>query len=206
MPRRLFHYYQRTRIVNINANIIMAGLIAIALSKGVLHVVEALVPKGTAVFFTGVAVVCDMVFNVVTYYALHWVANHWKPLKPRTRKDVRHHRKKPPPFFKDATLVQFERILLSPLYYLVAASLMYGLQKYAEIRPGWALAMAFPAGLVLTRCIHTWYGLKTGRFEDHGGFGSSETKVDKTEAPVQSSPDDSQAQESTSRPTAEVSK
>lgn len=184
MPRRLFHYYQRKRIVNINANIITAGLMAIAMSKGVVHLAEAIYPGATAVFFTIVAVLCDLVFNVVIYYALHWVANHWKPLRPRTRQDLRHHRKKPPPFFKDATLVQFERMLLSPLYYAVGAGLMYVLQKYAGIRPGWALAIAFPTGLLLARIVHTWYGIKTGRFEDHGGF-KPDRAPEKNTAPVE---------------------
>ena len=170
MPRRLFQLYQRKRIVNINANIIAAGLLAIAFSKIVVHLTEAAVPDGTAIFFTIVAVVSDMAFDVAVYYALHWIANHWKPLTPRTEKDKRHHEKKPPPFFKDASLVQFERIILAPVYYLIAAGLMYTLQKHTGFRPGWALVIAFPVGLLTTRVLHTWYGIKSGRFADDGGF------------------------------------
>jgi hypothetical protein len=174
MHKRLFHLYQRKRIININANIIAAGLLAIALSKAVVHLAHSLNADGTPLFFTVVAVFSDMVFDVAIYYALHWIANHWKPLAPRTEKDKRHHQSKPPPFFKDASLVQFERMILSPVYYLIAAGLMYALQKSGGLGPGFALLIAFPAGLFTTRVIHTWYGVKTGRFRDDGGFKKRE--------------------------------
>jgi len=179
MPRRLFRLYQRKRVININANIIAAGLLAIAFSKIVVWIAETFAPEGTAAFFTTVAVVSDIIFDVAVYYVLHWVANHWKPLRPRTKKDLLHHRTTPPPFFKDASLVQFERMILSPLYYIIAAGLMYVLQTAGGMRPGWALMVAFPVGLLVTRVIHTWYGLKTGRFGDDGGFkpGLQKSKV-----------------------------
>jgi hypothetical protein len=191
MMRRVFSIYQRKRIVNINANIIAAGFLAIGLSKAVVHFTYALVPDGTPLFFTIVAVVSDMIFDVAIYYALHWIANHWKPFTPRSERDKRHLENKPPPFFKDASLVQFERMILSPVYYLIAAGLMYTLQKNAGLGPGLALLIAFPVGLLTTRLIHTWYGIKTGRFNEHGGFKPRAPKsADTTHEPKPALPED----------------
>ena len=40
MPDRLFRLYQRKRIININVNIVTAGMVAIALSKAVVWVLS----------------------------------------------------------------------------------------------------------------------------------------------------------------------
>lgn len=161
MPRRLVHLYQRKRIININLNVVAAGLLAIACTKGVIWTVDLFVDRNLHLLFTVVALVSDIIFDVAIYYALHWVANHWRPLKPRgiERAD------KPPAFFKDATLIQFERALLSPVYYVIAVVLMQTLQNVGW-HPGWAMVGAFTSGLLVTRVMHTAMGLYTGSFRD----------------------------------------
>ena len=102
-----------------------------------------------------------MVVYVLLYYALHWLANHWSPPWKRS------HRTGPKrSFFRDASLIQFERAILSPIYYLIAMGLMWYLHQIHKIDPGWAFFFAFALGLLVTRVIHTIWGLKSGRFVD----------------------------------------
>jgi len=161
MPRRLLHLYQRKRIININLNVVAAGLMAIGCTKVVVWIVDLFVSRDLHLLFTVVALACDMVFDVLIYYVLHWVANHWRPRSSRA-----HARSKPPPFIKDATLIQFERALLAPVYYVLAGVLMQMLQKDLGWHPGWAMVVAFTTGLLVTRVLHTAMGLYTGSFKD----------------------------------------
>ena len=102
-----------------------------------------------------------MVADVLLYYGLHWLANHWTPAsrRPKVRRSKR-------AFFKDASLIQFERAILSPLYYLVAGGLMYLLQ-HQGIKPSWAFVLGFASGIIVTRIVHTIWGLRTGRFKNN---------------------------------------
>lgn len=167
MPRRLFRYYQRKRIVNINVNIVAAGLLALALMSVVVWTAKLFVDESRAAVFTAISLVSDIVFDVVIYYVLHWIANHWRPLRGRTEHETHELSAKPPPFMRDASLIQFERALLSPLYYLTAAGLTYWLQVAHDVRPGFAVLVGYPAGLVVTRTVHTIWGLRSGRFLSH---------------------------------------
>ncbi len=184
MPARLFDLYQRKRIININANIVASGVLAIVLAKyPVLWIGQYLGPDHP-MRITIAAGVIDMVVDVCMYYALHWLANHWKPSwkQPTTPTTTTQHTTpssprtdtKPPSksqsgmlaFIRDASLIQFERVLLSPLYYLVAMGLMYLLQtRWYHLDHSWAFVIGFTAGIVVTRIVHTIWGLKTGLFD-----------------------------------------
>lgn len=160
MPRRLFDLYQRKRVFNINANILASGLMAVLIAKYPVLYIGRLIGEEHPVLITLAAGAIDMVVDVLLYYALHWFANHWNPPWKR-------HKKAKPSrsFLHDASLVQFERTLLSPVYYLVAMSLMYYLQLRG-VAHSWAFVLAFASGLMVTRVIHTVWGLKSGRFDD----------------------------------------
>lgn len=165
MPSRLFRYYQRKRIININANVIAAGLLALVPTAAIVWTFKHLNPGEPAWVYTGVSVITDILADVSIYFLLHWVANHWRPVAGGSERERQKLAAKPPPFWKDASLVQFERALLSPLYYIIAAGLMQYLQEH--VHAGWAVLIAFPAGLLVTRALHTVWGLRTGRFRDH---------------------------------------
>ena len=160
MHRRLIHLYQRKRIININLNVMAAGFLAIACTKGVIWAVDLFLPREQKLLFTVIAPVADVIFDVLIYYVLHWCANHWRPLSrpgdPTPRRLS---------FLRDATLIQFERALLSPIYYILAGALMHILQDLGW-HPGWAMAAAFTTGLMTTRVLHTALGLYTGSFRD----------------------------------------
>lgn len=160
MSRRLFDWYQRKRVVNINANIVASGLLAVLVAKFPVDWVGHRIGTEHKFLITLAAGGIDIVVDVLIYYVLHWLANHWHPPWKRTR------RAKPKrSFFHDASLVQFERALLSPLYYVVAMGLMYVLQ-HAGMRHNWAFVTGFVTGILITRVVHTIWGMRCGRFND----------------------------------------
>lgn len=160
MPQRLFDLYQRKRIVNINLNILTAGLLAVLMAKFPVVYIGEWIGRERKLAITLAAGGIDMVIDVALYYALHWFANHWNPPWKRSRRSTPRRS-----FFRDASLVQFERAILAPIYYLIAMGLMYWLQKRG-LAPGWAFLTGFATGLVVTRVLHTFWGLRNGRFAD----------------------------------------
>src|SRR5690606_26939100 len=98
MHRRLFHYYQRKRIININANIVAAGLLALIPTTGIVWLAKLFIDEDRSKTFTAISLVSDIVFDVIIYYALHWVANHWRPLRAGTERESRELSAAPPPF------------------------------------------------------------------------------------------------------------
>lgn len=167
MPGRLFRLYQRKRVININANVIVAGLGSTAIVVGLIWVLKIVFGTswptwGYTVFSLG----ADIVLDVALFTVLHWVANHWRPLHGRTVKERVELGAAAPPHLEDTAKVQLERAVLSPLYYLIAVLGTEWLQR-TGVHPAWAVAIAYPAGLAVTRTLHTWWGLKTGTFDDH---------------------------------------
>lgn len=160
MPFRLFELYQRKRIVNINLNILASGVLAVIVAKPLVVLVGNWIGPERLLSVTLAAGAVDMVVDVAIYYALHWFANHWNPPWKRSSRTSPKRS-----FFRDASVVQFERAILSPLYYLVAMGLMYGLQ-HRGMAHGWAFVVGFISGLVVTRVVHTAWGLRSGRFLD----------------------------------------
>ncbi len=168
------------RIVNVNVNVVLAGALALGFTVGVMHLGERAgiwdrlaehIPSFSVGFFgyrfdfkghtfavTGVTLVVDLLADVAVYYALHWLANHM----PRKRECA------PMPgyadlsFMRDATLVQFERALLSPILYVVALGLQNTL-----LHQGFSLSAAtawgFTIGIACTRALHTLWMLRQER-------------------------------------------
>lgn len=159
MYRRVFEIYQRKRIININVNIISAGLLALALALIPVHYTRSLgISNKMAIAAIGTSF--DILFDVAIFYMLHWIANHWKPRWAAKRQN--HSRRR---FFRDATLIQFERALFAPLFYVVQYSLNFSFQQ-VNIEREWALVWGTIISITLTRIVHTLWGLKTGRFRD----------------------------------------
>lgn len=161
MPRRAFRFYQRHRIVNVNLNIVGAGLLAVLIAKWPVHWVTGWIGAEYKLINSIVAAFIDGIVDIGLYFVLHWVANHWRPIRPQ------HERDKPDDhgsFWKNATLVQFERLTLTPAFYVIAIGGMWGLQ-HAGVRASWAFVISFSVGLIVTRIAHTYWGLRTGRFE-----------------------------------------
>ncbi len=167
MPGRVFKFYQRKRVVNINLNILAAGILAIALAKfPVMWIGDWIGPEHKFVI-TVIAYILDTVLDVCVYYALHWVANHWNP-----HGHLPKHEKRPKSrqFVHDATRIQAERMALMPIYILIGPGGMWALQKWFDVHHSWAFVIAFVSAIISTRIIHTIIGLRTGTFRDTVDF------------------------------------
>jgi len=167
MPDRLFRLYQRKRIININANVVIAGLgstaVVMVLLAGLKHFVGTSWPTWG---YTAFALGADIVLDVAMFSALHYVANHWRPLTGTSGKEKLELGAAAPPHLEDTAQVQLERMVLSPLYYILASIGTEVCQRFGML-PYWAVAIGYPIALLATRSIHTWWGLKSGTFQDH---------------------------------------
>lgn len=169
MPARLFRLYQRKKIINVNVNIVAAGLLAIVIAAWPVEVVARLIEEqmgpGHAWLKSIAAGAIDGLVDIGIYFLLHWVANHWKPLRPRCEADRRHHAREEN-FWKTATFIQAERYLLSPIFYVIAMGGMWLLHTQLHMREGAAFVVSFSCAIVVTRIIHTIWGLRNGRFRE----------------------------------------
>lgn len=148
MVQRIRQLYAR-RIVNINVNIVAAGLLALIPLTGVVHLATrfGVTNKWT---ISAITFVADIIFDVLIYLALHWWANHTPSREPRPIEFL--HRNLG--FIKSATLIQFERAALMPLLYGFALGLQRLLMHW-EWRPETATIIGFLVGIGLNRVLHT---------------------------------------------------
>ncbi len=170
MPEQLFRLYQRKKIVNVNVNIVAAGLLAIVVAAYPVHVAAGLIKEHLAPGVHSWAVplaaaMIDGLADIGIYFALHWMANHWRPLKPSCEADRRHHEHKEN-FWKTATFIQAERYLLSPIFYLIAMGGMWLLHAKGGMGNSVAFIISFSTAIIVTRILHTIWGLRNGRFRE----------------------------------------
>lgn len=155
-----FQRWYAKRVVNVNINILLAGAIAIGIMWVVMHYVNVLDIDGhlsrrlnVNVKYVNVTLsfVIDLVADLAVYYVLHWYANHapgklgGKLINPEYSDMT---------FMQDATKIQVERMILSPILYGVALGLQLFL-LHQEFRPPTAAAVGFAVGITTTRTLHT---------------------------------------------------
>ncbi len=155
----LIRWYQ-IRIVNVNVNIIVAGLLALIPTAIAAHLAQH-----TMGIKNGLAIACitfavDGVADVGVYYILHWIANHMPKGQPRTASSAAYGHL---PYLHDATLAQFERMCLSPILYIIALGGQYVLPRAYGLHITLATAVSFTAGILATRFLHTIWMLKAER-------------------------------------------
>jgi hypothetical protein len=149
----LGRWYAR-RIVNVNVNVVVAGMLAMALTLIPVHFTRHLDINSKWVI-VAITLGCDACFDVAIYYLLHWLANHWQAFPW-----VKHRRphRAGMSFIRDATLVQFERAMLVPVYYGVALAIqlvmLHSLQDGSDHRE-LTTVVGLGGGLLVTRVIHT---------------------------------------------------
>ncbi|MEL6329858.1 MAG: hypothetical protein AAFR38_09365 [Planctomycetota bacterium] len=169
MPhRRLFRFYQRKRVVNINANVVAAGLLSTLVVAGILAIMKRVI--GTdwpSLGYTLFSAAADIVLDLAIFAALHWIANHWRPMRGASKREELELSASAPHPIHDATKIQVERAVISPLYYLLAMGGMEALQRFADWRPYTAVIVAYCAALVITRTVHTFWGLRSGTYHDN---------------------------------------
>jgi hypothetical protein len=172
----LVSLYDR-RIVNVNVNVIVAGLLAMGITVLVMHFAERTgllaslqgrVPdfsfhwrgavrriEGQKLVISGMTLGVDSLADILVYFGLHWFANHMPRKRiPRVRPEYQDLT-----FVRDATLVQFERAVLSPLLYLIALGTQNTL-----LHQGWgvesATAIGLGLGIATSRMLHTMWMLR----------------------------------------------
>src|SRR5205085_117801 len=113
---------------------------------------------GEKLVISGMTFFVDVISDILVYYGLHWLANHL----PRKLGFVSTGAYAHLSFMRDATLVQFERGILSPLLYAAALTTQNTL-----LHQGWsvesATAIGLGLGIVLSRCLHTLWMLRQER-------------------------------------------
>lgn len=153
-PTSLLTRLYGRRVINVNVNIVLAGVLALIPTVGVVHLVTRFGVEDKRLI-TGITFVADVIFDVGIYFVLHWMANRL-PLRGRLSPAI--HLK----LFKDATLVQFERMTISPLFYFVALGGQHTL-LHMGITPEPATVMGFAAAIFVTRSLHTMWMLRQER-------------------------------------------
>lgn len=151
------------KIVNINVNIVLAGLLTLGLTVGVLHLTRYMGIDGRLTILA-VKFICDVIFDVAIFYLLHWLANHRLPrwVMPMAKKPKRSRLA----YFKDATLVQFERAMFSPVYYVVMLTTAYFWLNEDSSNREVAAMVGFATGMFATRFLHTSWMLISGRLRE----------------------------------------
>ena len=148
------------RIVNINVNIIVAGALALAITVPVMHWVEVLdihtyvggkLHVKPPWIVSSLTFIVDLVADLAVYYVLHWWANH---VPKKFGGTLIHPEFSDLTFLQDATKVQVERMILSPILYIVALGGQYMLHS-GGMGVAWATAIGFTMGITTTRTLHT---------------------------------------------------
>lgn len=171
-----FQRWYGRRLVNVNVNIVLAGALALGITVLVMNQFERLglgqringrLGIGEKFVINGVTFVVDLVADVLVYYALHWLANHF-PSRSKLINPAYANLS----FMKDATLVQFERAALSPILYVIALGGQHWLLHLGH-SIAQSTAIGFASGILTTRIIHTlWMFLQEKRTIRKSGLAS----------------------------------
>ena len=166
MPKRAFNLYQRKRVININLNIFVAGLISIAIAKYPVMLISDQIGHEHKLWISILAYIVDTTIDIFVYFGLHWIANHWKPLQSDTIIEPESSESKAKKFLLDAGKVQAERFALVPIFAGIAIGLTWSLQHFFHMKPDWAFVVAFIMAMCVTRIVHTIWGYQSGTFRD----------------------------------------
>lgn len=173
----LWRLYQR-RIINVNINIALAGFLAMAPTVGIIHLMTTLtrmphpadMSQGQKLFINGMTFIIDIFFDVAIYYGLHWIANH-SPWRSEKLADA-----SKPQFLKDASIVQFERACLSPLFYIIALG-GQNLLMQLNVGAARATAVCFSTAIVVSRVLHTLWMLRQERLAQRKATANGNTNA-----------------------------
>ena len=147
------------RIVNVNVNIIIAGMLAVGITvlvmlflgrMGLNERLEARSGLSDKFIVGGLTFIVDLVADVAVYYGLHWLANHM-PKRVHLHLNPAYAKMS---FVKDATRVQVQRACLSPILYIIALGGQHAL-LHAQFSIASSTAISFSAGIAVTRVLHT---------------------------------------------------
>lgn len=157
------------RVVNVNVNIVAAAVLALLPTLIAVHATELWLADPTPdeltrrlatrhkLVISAVTFVVDVVSDFFIYYALHFMANHLPQRLKYRPQDAQHTHV---PFLKDATLVQFQRMVLSPFLYLIWLGTQQALMHTFDASSVWATGIGCVVAVLTIRCLHTWWMIK----------------------------------------------
>ncbi len=165
------------RIVNVNINIILAGILALGPVLVCVKFAEYLLSSGLVknqrlhahhhTVISAVTLVSDIIFDVGIYFVLHWLANHAGKRIPvvveQRIEGVADAAAESVPFFKDAAKVQLQRAVLSPLLYILWLGSQFVFMNVFEWSAVWATVGGFCIALGVVRTLHTFWMLREER-------------------------------------------
>lgn len=157
--RAIAHWYAR-RIVNVNINIIAAGILALIPVSISVHFIHStrLIENTKAI--AAITFVLDVVFDFSIYFCLHYLANHG----PFRRLVSHNPAYRGMSFLHDAGLVQMQRAILSPMLYIIWLWVQHYLIAESSVGAGWATAIGGVIGIGTSRVVHTiWMLLEERR-------------------------------------------
>ncbi|RME32071.1 hypothetical protein D6789_00745 [Candidatus Woesearchaeota archaeon] len=146
---RLFERYRQNRLWNINGNIMLASVSGELLTALVIQATNGLIDDHRVIVIA--TIIVSAILDALIYAALHLLM---------------HHRA----FFKDVMSIQVQRWFLSPLFYSIGAGFQWFLLSLGVAR-GATVLVAYLTALLVTRGVHTWYGLRTGLFMEEDTDG-----------------------------------
>lgn len=148
------------RVVNVNVNILIAGVLALGPVLLILELCDYL--KVDRQWLPVVTFTADVLCDLVAYYFLHFLANHAgrpaQQLHSVADASISH-----TPFFKDATKVQFQRMVLSPLLYALWLGTQWVLVHRYNVSVALATTTGFGLGVLSSRILHTLWLLSEER-------------------------------------------
>ncbi len=168
MWRWIVQQYAR-RIVNVNVNIVVAGFTAMVLAVFSVSLAQHLGVTSTSKLAI-IYAVSDWFMDMVLATVLHWMANHW-PRKWKTTGALVNQADRiaidagppPLPFLKDATIIQMQRLCLSPLLYGSYFGMVHVFTHAMDFGPELATFTGMAVGVILCRVVHTFWMLADER-------------------------------------------
>ncbi len=137
------HRYKTNRVWNINANIVLADLLSTAITAVVMDAAHG--RFSTRLGLVSGTSLLDGAISLLVFAALHRYTNATRG-------------------FSDLFRVQVHRWVLSPMHYVIGASLQWALLAIG-LRVGFSVLLAYMTSVALLRTMHTLYGRRTGLFQ-----------------------------------------
>lgn len=147
------------RIINVNVNVVLAGILALGPTVGAVSLTRFFVDDDNHLLINAITFVADVIADVLIYFLLHWLANHSTNRRVKDVEGAYAHMS----FIRDASIVQLQRAILSPLLYFIALGLQNMLMKKGLPREA-ATAIGLVTGIFTTRVLHTIWMIREERY------------------------------------------
>jgi hypothetical protein len=145
-------FYKRHRVININVNIVLASLLSILISSYIVDLTYGFFESMLVIVLS--AYFIDSLIDFAIFAALHGIVNNGNGFRP---------------LIMDIGKIQAHRIALAVIFFLIATGLDYVFMGFFGIERAYSFIFAYTFALLVTRVVHTIYGLKTGLFSPKHG-------------------------------------